>query len=265
MKKNSLLIGFALIMLGMYSCKEDKDDSTTTTTTSTTSTTGSSFENGLTYNSKGKLTLLLNPTFGSQAFELSPKQYVTAASDTVKITQLTYYVSNVTLTTVGGTKVNLGNYDLITHAPGQPSSIVLDSIPAGRYTSISYLIGVDSLANSTGVHSGALDPSNGMYWTWSTGYVFVRLKGRFSSQNTAYSFDIGGDGNTMAVQHDLSSYKVGGTALTATINVDLAKVFNSPNVYDLKSDAIDIHSSGVPSITKLKANMKNAFSVTGVQ
>lgn len=263
MKKTVLILLCATMLVGVQSCKEeDKDD---TTTTSTTSTTGSTFESGITYNSKGKLTLMFNPTFGAQAFELSPKSYVTAASDTIRITQLTYYVSNVTLTTSAGNKINLGNYELISHIPGQQAMVLLDSIPAGRYTSVSYMIGVDSLANSTGVHTGALDPSNGLYWTWSTGYVFLRLKGRFTSQNTAYSFDIGGDGNLMNVNHDLSAYKTGGTALTANINVDVAKFFNTPNKYDLKTDAIDIHSAGVPSIAKLKVNIANAFNVTAIQ
>jgi hypothetical protein len=264
MKKSILILLCSTVLLIVQSCKEgDKDDNTTAT--SSASTTGSTFESGITYNSKGKLTLMFNPTFGAQAFELSPKSYVTAAADTIRITQLTYYVSNVTLTTSAGNKINLGNYELISQIPGQQAKVLLDSIPAGCYTSISYMIGVDSLANSTGVHTGALDPSYGMYWTWSTGYVFLRLKGRFTSQNTAYSFDIGGDGNVMNVNHDLSNYKTGGTALTANINVDVAKFFNTPNKYDLKTDAIDIHSAGVPSIAKLKVNIANAFNITAIQ
>ncbi|MES2778503.1 MAG: MbnP family protein [Bacteroidota bacterium] len=262
MKKIVSVLSIMVLSIGIYSCKKENGGSNTTTTTSTTGTT---YESGMTFNTMGTLTLAFNHTFGLQALELAPKSYITQANDTVKVTQLTYYVSNVTLTSANGAKINLGNYDLVGYLAGQPSTILLDSIPAGRYTSISYLIGVDSLANSTGVHSGALDPSNGLYWTWSTGYVFIRLKGRFSSQNTAYSFDIGGDGNTMNISHNLASYNAGGTLLTASVNVDLAKVFNTPNVYDLKVDAIDIHSSGEPSIPKLKANISNAFGITGIQ
>jgi hypothetical protein len=264
MKKILPIMSIVVVAIVLSSCKKDNND-TTTTTTATTATTGSTYDSGITFTSNGKLTIAFNHTFGNQALALAPQSYVTAANDTVKFTQLLYYISNVTLTSANGTKVNLGNYNLVGYLAGQSSTVVLNNIPAGRYTAVSYTIGVDSIANSTGVHTGALDPSNGMYWTWSTGYVFIRLKGRFSSQNTAYSFDIGGDANVMGTAHSLTSFSAGGTALTASVNVDLSKVFNSPNLYSLKSDAIDIHDAGVGSIPKLKANISNAFMLTGVQ
>lgn len=245
----------------MASCVDDDKGSSTDDPTP-----APTYPSGITFTTQGKLSIAFSHMFGAQALELAPKTYITQANDTVKVTQLNYFVSNVTLTSANGTLVNLGSYHLVGYMAGQPTTIVLDNIPSGRYISVSYLIGVDSVANSTNAHTGALDPNNGgMYWTWSTGYVFIRLKGRFSSQNTAYSFDIGGDGNTMNVSHNLATFNMGGTALTANVNVDLSKVFNSPNVYDLKTDAIDIHSSGVPSIPKLKANISNAFNITGVQ
>ncbi|MES2558719.1 MAG: MbnP family protein [Bacteroidota bacterium] len=260
MKKIVSILSIMCLAFTITSCIKDKDDSTTTT-----GTTGTSYDSGITFTAPGKLTFAFDHSFGSQALALAPHSYITAANDTVKVTQLSYYISNVTLTSINGNKVNLGNYNLIGYLAGTPSTFELNNIPAGRYTSISYTVGVDSVANSTGVHTGDLDPSHGMYWEWSTGYVFIRLKGRFSSQNTAYSFDIGGDGNTMAVTHGLTAYNMGGTMLRANVNVDLARVFNSPNVYDLKTDAIDIHSSGAPSIPKLKANISNAFMITGIQ
>lgn len=262
MKKLLPVFSIMVFAIALSSCVKDGDNSSTTA--STTSTTTPTYESGMTFTAAGKLTLNFNHTFGSQALALAPQSYVTAASDTVKVTQLLYYVSNVILTTHNGTKVNLGNYNLVSYLSGQPSTITLNNIPSGRYTNISYTIGVDSLANSTGVHTGDLDPSNGMYWTWSTGYVFFRIKGRFSEQNTAYSFDIGGDGNTMNVSHNITSYNAGGTSLTANVNVDLGKVFNSPNIYNLKTDAIDIHDSGQPSIPKLKANISNAFGINSI-
>ena len=39
-------------------------------------------------------------------------------------------------------------------------------------------LGVDSTTNATGVHCCALDPANGMYWSWQSGYIQFKLEGK---------------------------------------------------------------------------------------
>jgi hypothetical protein len=197
--------------------------------------------------------------------KLSPNSFITAAADTIRLTQLSYYVSNVVLTSASGTKVLLGGYFLEDFLPGQPNIITLQNVPIGNYTQISYLIGVDSSANSTGAHTGDLDPSYGMYWTWNTGYVFVRLVGRHSASNLSYSFDIGGDVNLMRFNHSLLAYKVKGATIKTDLKFDLEKVFNSPNVYNLKTDVNDIHSTNSSGLGKFVPNIHTAFSLSSVQ
>jgi len=51
------------------------------------------------------------------------------------------------------------------------------SLAPGRYDSLSFLLGVDSLYNVSGAQTGALDPQKGMFWTWRTGYVMAKLEG----------------------------------------------------------------------------------------
>jgi hypothetical protein len=266
MKKLLFIAMLAVTVVTLHSCNKDKDDDTTTTgTTSTTSTTGNPIVNdGITLTSEGSLTIKVNHTFGNTPLQMSPANYVTEAQDTVKVTQLTYYISNVTLTTAAGSQVDLGNYNLMEFTPNASSDFTLTNVPAGNYTSVSFTIGVDSLANSTGSHTGDLDPSNGMYWTWNTGYVFIRLKGRYSD-NKSYSFDIGGDGHQMNVSHNLTSYKVSGTSVTTSLTFDLKKVFHSATTYDLKTDDVEIHTSSAEGIAKLRPNISAAFSITGVQ
>ena len=54
--------------------------------------------------------------------------------------------------------------------------------------------GVDSLLNYNGIHEGALDPINNMYWTWQTGYIYCKLEGYILNQTTKQNFEyhIGG-------------------------------------------------------------------------
>jgi hypothetical protein len=69
----------------------------------------------------------------------------------------------------------------------------LEGIPAGDYNRVDFLIGVDSLRNFSGLQTGALNPSNGMFWSWSTGYIFVRVEGTSPQSETGlFMYHLGG-------------------------------------------------------------------------
>ena len=60
---------------------------------------------------------------------------------------------------------------------------------------IIYSIGLDSVSNTSGALSGALDPLNGMFWTWQSGYIHLKLEGTFfktGRPKTALEFHLGG-------------------------------------------------------------------------
>ena len=60
---------------------------------------------------------------------------------------------------------------------------------------IVYSIGLDSVSNTSGALSGALDPLNGMFWTWQSGYIHLKLVGTFfktGRPKTALEFHLGG-------------------------------------------------------------------------
>lgn len=258
MNFRKVLLGLCIVSLcfTMASCNDGGDDEPTPQPTP---------GNGVTFTQAGSLQLNITHTFGGVAFDLAPSTYITAANDTIRVTQLAYYISNIVLTDVNGKKTPMNGYFLQEFLPGKPNKISLQNVPAGTYTSISYLIGVDSLANSTGEHDGDLDPSYGMYWTWNTGYVFVRLKGRYGAANNSYSIDIGGTQNGMKVSHNLLPYKVSGTGFAAALTFDVAKVFNTPNIYDFKVDPVEIHGPNDAGIGKIKTNIEAAVSITSIQ
>ncbi|MFM1792223.1 MAG: hypothetical protein RLZZ252_577 [Bacteroidota bacterium] len=52
---------------------------------------------------------------------------------------------------------------------------------------------MDSLHNCSGIQEGALSPSNGMFWSWSTGYIFVRVEGKSNQSPTGnFLYHLGG-------------------------------------------------------------------------
>ncbi|MBS1576487.1 MAG: hypothetical protein JST09_14380 [Bacteroidetes bacterium] len=111
---------------------------------------------------------------------LSPDSvYTNPFGESYKIQRLKYYITNIKLV---NTKTNKqlpveDSYFLIDDSNEESKTISLD-IRQGSYDVISFLLGVDSLHNTSGAQSGALDPMNGMFWTWNSGYVSIKIEGQ---------------------------------------------------------------------------------------
>lgn len=52
-------------------------------------------------------------------------------------------------------------------------------------------LGVDSTQTMQGVYDGDLDPALGMFWTWQTGYINLKVEYK-DENNEEYQFHIGG-------------------------------------------------------------------------
>jgi hypothetical protein len=64
-----------------------------------------------------------------------------------------------------------------------------------EFDEISFNLGIDSLTNVSGAYGGDLDPTKGMYWTWNSGYINVKLEGispRSKGRNGEFGLHLGG-------------------------------------------------------------------------
>ncbi len=60
---------------------------------------------------------------------------------------------------------------------------------------IQFKLGIDSLTHISGAMGGDLDPTKGMFWTWQSGYIHVKLEGfseKCPTRNHAFQFHLGG-------------------------------------------------------------------------
>ncbi|MEZ4850480.1 MAG: MbnP family protein [Bacteroidia bacterium] len=63
------------------------------------------------------------------------------------------------------------------------------------FSHIKFNVGIDSLTNVSGAFGGDLDPTNGMYWTWQSGYINFKLEGKAKNcpaRHNHFQFHIGG-------------------------------------------------------------------------
>lgn len=116
--------------------------------------------------------------------KLDSMQYKNELGQTYSISKFKYYVGNIQLKGPNGKSHTSHEYFLINEEEGNSKSIELQNIPDGEYDEIIFLLGVDSLHNCSGAQSGSLDPINGMFWNWNTGYIFLKLEGNANSCNT---------------------------------------------------------------------------------
>ncbi len=133
---------------------------------------------------KGSLRLDFDAFAGSDDLVMN-SSYTNASGETFKVTMFQYYVSNIKLIKEDGSDyaVPVGaeeGYYLVK----EDRTITLQDIPAGDYTAIEFMLGVDSTRSTMdpSERKGDLDigdPETGaeMYWSWNSGYIFMKFEG----------------------------------------------------------------------------------------
>ncbi len=181
---------------------------------------------------------------------------------------LKYYISNTILVKDDGTEFKLNNYDLIDAFDANFSNVIAANVPNGHYTSMKFMMGVDSARNHTGAQDGDLDPAYNMIWTWSTGYIFFKHEGTFKNaadSNQVLQFHLGTDKGLSTMQIPIA-LTVEGNNRNMNIVFDLNKMYNSPAI---EFNADNFHMSSVasddPWIANMVANTNDVFSFKNVE
>ncbi|MCF8426824.1 MAG: hypothetical protein K9H61_07410 [Bacteroidia bacterium] len=254
-----LIVGFAAIF---SSCKSDdppkKEEPTVNPYDTLTQFTG------FVLPETGSITFSMDYNFDGAPIVLNTQSYVTAGGDTFSIKDLKHYLTNITLKRADGSDVKLGNYNLLDYAVESSKTFTLSNVPAGNYVGLTLLIGVDPLRNHEGLQEGALDPAYGMFWTWSTGYIFFRINGP-TSKGTNYSFDLGGDSNLPTTILDLKEYKLKSKSPKINLVMDVNEMFQNPETYSFETDGYVLHSETEPNAPKLSGNMDDMVSVHSIE
>lgn len=132
------------------------------------------------------------PIFQNRILQLNAQNYM--QNDTLTIETMKFYLTDITFykesKPVGTTHKKYHLIDFET-----PASLILQIYIPQHYDAITFTIGVDSLTNVSGVFGEDLDPTNGMYWTWQTGYINFKMEGKSqhcTSRNKRFQWHIGG-------------------------------------------------------------------------
>jgi hypothetical protein len=134
------------------------------------------------------------PHYNGDLLQLSADEYQ-AAKPEIVIETLRFYVGQFTLLLNDTVVWSAQDYHLIDAADPRSYTINLKLQTTLKYDAIQFMLGIDSLTNSSGAYGGDLDPTKGMYWTWQNGYINFKLEGRSKkcpTRNHEFMFHLGG-------------------------------------------------------------------------
>jgi hypothetical protein len=140
--------------------------------------------------------VLLHLNFQKEPLVLNDKKYITKTNDTVTITKMKFYLSNIVLELEDGSEYKESNSVHLVDAETLSSLVfVLKNVPDLKIKKIRFAVGIDSKNSISEKFDGDLDPVLGMYWAWNTGYINMKLEGKSSSCTNVkkeFQFHIGG-------------------------------------------------------------------------
>lgn len=184
--------------------------------------------------------LILSIVWGDE--KLALEQPNACSSGTVVINKLKFILTN-----------------LKTSPKSKPMSVLFDLADSSSWTvqiptkettdTLTGLLGVDSLSSISGIKSGALDPRNGMYWTWNSGYIFFKLEGRINGK--AFIWHIGGYSGTQAAMFPI---KIASKQAMYHLTLDLKKLME--NASSFKSEIMLPGAEAVEFSKKLAQSFK---------
>lgn len=199
--------------------------------------------------------------------------YHNANGDDYYVTTFKYYISNISLISVKGDTVAIPeSYLLVNAADSLTLNQQLAAVPAGKYKGISFTIGVDSARNFSGAQTGSLDPSKGMFWTWKSGYIFVKMEGvssKSTNKKNRLVFHIGGvsaPDNTIRTftQNFPNVLKIKeGRTPQIDIAVNVAALFRGVTIVDFST--LNFTMGGPKSVIVADNCAQGLFNITAVK
>jgi hypothetical protein len=203
---------------------------------------------------------------------LDTPTYANPFGESYTITKFKYYISNIRLSGGAGTAIEKESYHLVDQS--LPGSLTFSfETDENTFSTLQFLIGVDSIRNVSGAQTGALDPLNDMFWTWNSGYVMAKMEGVSPRSNQAgniIEYHIGGfsgvngvlKGISLALPPDKPLVIKQGQTSEITVEADFNKWWQAPN--DVKIADMPVCTTPGVLAKKVADNYSKMFTVTAV-
>lgn len=197
-------------------------------------------------------------------------KYLNANGDTFTVNKFNYYISNIVVTkNDNSTWAEPNSYHLVQASEPASSLITLSNMPLGSYKSLSFMLGVDSTRNCSGAQDGDLAQNKNMFWSWTTGYIMLKLEGsspKSAATDKSITLHMGGYYGENKAQRDVKLDFTGGVTADVTesaiplvhLSADVSKIMKGQNTINLANDYF-LMSAG-PKVKKFADNYAKMIS-----
>ncbi|MCB1278627.1 MbnP family protein [Prosthecobacter sp.] len=201
-----------------------------------------------------------------QPLLLDSLRYRTSAGETYAITRASWLMSGFDLQRADGSWIELPAQVAWIDALKKRTQFAVADIPAGRYTSLRFHVGLDAATNAANPAQYApdhpLNPNvNGLHWSWQGGYIFLALEGSWRGADGkpgGFSYHLARDANRTTVVVK-GAFDLSGDA-TAEIGFDVTTLIQGAKPLSFAKDGVSTHSQPKdPIAAALVANLPAAF------
>jgi hypothetical protein len=188
--------------------------------------------------------------------------YDTIGNSSVQVDLFRFYISNLVFSSESGSRCEFAQQYFLIDAE-HPESMVLQ-LPQKhpvRYDKIEFDLGLDSLTNVSGAIGGALDPTSGMYWTWQSGYINLKLEGttdEVTATPQPFQFHLGGYAFPNATIQHISLDQMPSNDMIVFIDLDAFFIASPPLLQGFQSNVM----SPGPMAVALSKRMAQSFQKT---
>lgn len=222
----------------------------------------------------GTVKITFKNTVKGNPLVLNTGVYSNSFGEQYNVAKFKYYISNVVM---NGTQISAGSSEYYLVDEGNAASLSFSFTAKSQiYSSLSFLLGVDSARNVSGAQTGALDPLNDMFWTWNSGYIMAKLEGT-SPQSTVVNnkveYHIGGFAGTNSVLKNINLTVP--SSINVPLNVDPDKtceIFIEADLDTWWQGAYDLKIAVNPAAThpgalakNISDNYSNMFKINDVK
>ncbi len=202
-----------------------------------------------------KLIVNIVPIFNGESI-IKDTWYVTQSKDSIQLSKLKFYLTNFVLIDKKSSADTIRKQQLIDVFKKETLSIKLSDIIYTNNYVLNFDIGVDKKFNTSGANAGDLDPINGMFWSWQSGYINFKIEGKSPSCTTRknkFQFHIGGYQKPYATIRTLAFNLASTKEETLTIHLEVHAFFES--IYLASQNQVMIPGKEASSIANLLPQM----------
>jgi hypothetical protein len=142
------------------------------------------------------ITVKFTPTFSGKPIAFESAWYKLKQGDSVQLETFRYYISGVVFYNNGShVFTEKDSYHLMDATADSGMRFTIHPTKPIKFDEIKFNLGIDSVTNLSGAMGGDLDPTKGMYWSWQSGYINLKLEGKSNlcpTRKNEFQFHLGG-------------------------------------------------------------------------